>query len=112
MRMVRTLLAPSLCSADDRTNVLSQVVQAGVVRIRARANCNVAGRYRLQCRQQLETHELAEPSLHAISPNGAVFVSGNHDRNSRMTKRGSVNSDIEVRRPNPPPLSNDNLDVG
>jgi hypothetical protein len=29
-----------------------------------------------------------------------------------MTKRGSKNSDIEIRRPNPPPLSNDILDIG
>ena len=66
----------------------------------------------MQRRKQFETHEFAEPSLHAIAANGAVPISRNHDRNPRMMQRGSEDSDIEVRGPNPPPLSNDILNVG
>jgi hypothetical protein len=111
--MVRMLAdRRTLGLSDDQPDVVAQIVQAGVVRIRPRTNRHVARHYGAKCRKELETHELAEPSLHAIATNSGVLVARNHDRDPRMTKRGSENSDIEVRRPNPPPLSNDILDIG
>ena len=61
---------------------------------------------------KLEAHELAEPSLQPVAVDGAVLVTRNHDPDSRMTKRGSEDADIEIRGPNSLPLSDDILDVG
>ena len=111
--MVRTLADHRTRGlSDDQPDVVAQIFQAGVVRIGPRTNRDVARHKGAKGRKELETHELAEPSLHAITTNSGVLVTRNHDRDPRMTKRGSENSDIEVRRPNPPPLSNDILDVG
>ena len=96
---------------DNRLDIVAQIVEADVVRVGPRPDGDVARRDGPKRGKELETHELAEPSLHAISTNDGMPVTRNHDRNPRMTKRGSENSDIEVRRPNPPPLSNDILDV-
>jgi|KBSMisStaDraftv2_1062788.scaffolds.fasta_scaffold494870_2 hypothetical protein len=98
--------------SDNQPYVVPQIVQAGVVRVGARPDRDVAWHSGAKCRKEFQTHELAEPSLHAITTNSGVLVTRNHDRDPRMTKRGSENSDIEVRRPNPPPLSNDILDIG
>ena len=112
MRIVRTLPRHRAAGlANYLGDVDRQIVQAGVVRVWARANRDVV-RCDPQCGKELETHELAQPPLHPIASNDTVLVTRNHDRDPRMTKRGSENPDIEVRRPNPPPLSNDILDVG
>ena len=111
--MVRMLAdRRTLGLSDDQPDVVAQIVQAGVVRIRPRTNRHVARHNGAKCRKELETHELAQPPLHPIASNDTVLVTRNHDRDPRMTKRGSENPDIEVRRPNPPPLSNDILNVG
>lgn len=113
MRIVRTLARHHALRLSNRqADVITQRVEGGVIRRRTRANRNVTWRDRAQSGKKLEAHELAKPSLHTVSANSAVFVTRNHDRDPRMTKRGSENSDIEVRRPNTPPLSNDILDVG
>jgi len=112
MRIVRTLAHHrALRVSDHQLDVVTQSVHADFVRVWPRADCHVTRFHCAQSGQELETHELAKPSLHAIASNRAVLVSRNHDRDPCMTKRGSEDSDVEVRGPNPPPLSNDILNV-
>lgn len=103
----RRLRAP-----HNEPDVVSQIVQRHVVGIRPCAYRHVARSERAQCGKHFDAYELAKPSLHAIAANSAVLVPRNHDRDPRMTERGSEDPDIEVRGPNPLPLSNDTLNVG
>ena len=109
MRMSAHHRAPRVL--DQQPDVVAQCVYADLVRVWPRADGNVTWLEPVQRGKKLETHKLAKPSLHAIASNGAVLVPRNHDRDPCMTKRGSEDSDVEVRGPNPPPLSNDILNV-
>lgn len=93
----------------EQPDVIAQILHSCLVRARTRTNCDVLRRASAKGGDQLEAHQLAKPSLHTIAANGTVLVTRNHDRDPRLTKRGRENSDIEVRRPNPPPLSNEIL---
>ncbi len=96
----------------DQPDVLAQFGQVRIIRVLPRTNRDVARPRGAERRQKFEPHELAQPSFQSIAANGTVLVARNHDRDPRMAKRGSEHSDIEVRRPNPPPLSNDTLNLG
>jgi hypothetical protein len=70
---------------------------------------------RTQHRKQLQTHELAQSALDAISVDSGMIVLRYDDAyawmRERGSERGSENADVEMCGPNSLPLSNDSLYV-
>lgn len=75
------------------------------------ANRDVARCPIIERRQELDAHELAEPTLEPVSIDRRMAVSRNDDSDARMSERGSEGSDIQMHGPNSLPLSNDRLQV-
>jgi hypothetical protein len=93
----------------DRRHVAAQCVHVRGVRFATRPDGHVGGGSFAECRQELETDELAQPALESVAIDGGLLVSRNHNPNARVSERGSECPDIEVHGPNPLPLSNNGL---
>jgi len=97
----------AVANGDD---VAAQSIEAGLVCFAASANgnvgCTVAKR-----RKQFDPSELAQTTFEPVAVDRGVLMTRHDDPDARKTERGSEHPDIEIRSPNPLPLSNDVLYV-
>jgi hypothetical protein len=93
----------------NRQDVVAQSVHRRRVCFPPGPDSNVDRWSNPKCWKQLDAGELAQTPLESVAIDGRVLVSGDHDPNAGKAKRGSEDSDIEMRGPNSLPLSNDGL---
>jgi hypothetical protein len=91
--------------------IRTQTVDVRSIRLGSRANRDVDRRTGAQRGQETDAHELAQSALEPVAIDGGVFVTRNHDSNSRKCERGSEDAHVEVCCPNSLPLANDGLNV-
>jgi hypothetical protein len=89
-------------------DILRQRRQIGVVGFASSADHKIPGH---DLRSETLTYELSELAFQSIAIDRAMLMARHDDAESRMIKRGSSHSDVEVSGPNPLPLSNDGLQV-
>jgi hypothetical protein len=92
----------------DRDDVAAETIEACVVGFAPRANGDVS-RTVAKRRQQFDPDELPQATFESVAVDRGVLMARHDDPDARKTKRGSEDSDIEIRSPNPLPLSNDVL---
>lgn len=92
-------------------DIAAKLSEAGDVGVSLRADRQIGGGLHAQRGQQLDTHEFAKPAFEPVSLDGGVLVLRHDHSDARMAKRGSKYPDVEILRPDSPPLSNDGQDV-
>ena len=93
------------------THVRPECLERRSIRLASGANDDVQWRMVPKHRQELDSNQLAKPSLEAVAVDGGMRVTRHHDPHAGNGERGSESSDIEMHGPNSLPLSNDSLDV-
>ena len=106
-RMPRVLIAqssPRVLLRDGHAffQLVGKYIERGLVGIPLRFDYGIEGP---QGSKDLCPHDLPEPALETITRNGGVTVFRNDEPDTRMTQRGSEDSDLEMLGPNSLPLS-------
>jgi hypothetical protein len=90
-------------------HIRSQGVRRRCICLAARTNGDVEPGARPECREQVQTHELAQPPLECVAIDRRMLVSRHDNPYAWKSERGSEDSRIEVHGPNSLPLSNHGL---
>jgi len=91
-------------------DVAAKLAEAREVGVTLSADGEIGDRLRGQREQrgqQLDTHEFAKSAFEPVALHGGVLMLRHDHSDARMAKRGSKYPDVEIPRPDSPPLSND-----
>ena len=86
-----------------------QSVEVRAVRVGTSADRDVDHRAGTKGGQQLDTHELAQPTLEPIAIDCGMAVARHDNPDSRKCERGSEDTHVEVCGPDSLPLTKDGL---